>query len=191
MRIKRRGRQLGGLNGYQTGEAFSDLYEYSHLLVFRYICGLRGGPTEEAEDLTAETFFRAWRARDRFEGSRAAAVGWLLQIARRLVIDGYRRLSARGNNVHLDEIDLPTPEGNSEEQTLQNEQRRTLWEMLEVLPIEQREMVVLRYLVGWRVKEIAEHLGLTENNVSVSLRRALQRMRRDWPQYEAEKLNET
>jgi len=190
MRIKRRRRQLGGLNAYQTGEAFSDLYEYSHLLVFRYICGLRGGPTEEAEDLTAETFFRAWRAWDRFEGSRVAAVGWLLQIARRLVIDGYRR-SARGIHERLDETDLPDPDGSSEEQTLQNEQRQTLWNMLQSLPIEQREMVVLRYLVGWRVNEIAEHLGLTENNVSVSLRRALQRMRRDWPQYEGEKLNET
>lgn len=43
-------------------------------------------------------------------------------------------------------------------------------------------MIVLRYVLGWPVKRIAEHLDMLENTVSVNLRRILQRMQRDWPE---------
>jgi DNA-directed RNA polymerase specialized sigma24 family protein len=39
---------------------FKELYERNRLPVFRYIYGLTGGPQAEVEDLTAETFLRAW-----------------------------------------------------------------------------------------------------------------------------------
>ncbi len=45
---------------------FSAFYEWTHLSLFRYIYGLTGGPQEEVEDLTAEAFTRAWRARRNF-----------------------------------------------------------------------------------------------------------------------------
>lgn len=48
--------------------AFRKLYERNRLPVFRYVYGLTGGPQEEAEDLTAETFLRAWKARHDFQG---------------------------------------------------------------------------------------------------------------------------
>ena len=65
-------------------EAFVRLYDRAHLMVFRYIYGMYGGPMQDVEDLTAETFLRAWGARDRFTGDEEAAIGWLFQIARRL-----------------------------------------------------------------------------------------------------------
>src|SRR5512147_1960317 len=70
---------------------FRALYEHNRLSVFRYIYGLTGGPQDAVEDLTAETFLRAWKARHRFEGDLESAIGWLIRIAKRLVIDDYRR----------------------------------------------------------------------------------------------------
>lgn len=165
----------------QTAEAFGELYTRAHVIVFRYTYGLSGGTREEADDLTAETFMRAWKARERFSGSEDAAVGWLLQIARRLVIDSYRRQTVRGPVDGLDELTVAASDSSPEEQALQSEQRRILWALLRSLPIEQKEMLVLRYLLGWRVNQIADHMGLNENTVSVTIRRTLTHLSRSWP----------
>lgn len=91
-------------------EKFRILYEKNHLSVFRYIFGLVGGSQDEAEDLTAETFLRAWKARHRFEGDMDSAIGWLIQIAKRLVIDNYRRSLRATRNLPADPQSIPTPE---------------------------------------------------------------------------------
>ena len=75
----------------RNAESFAKLYDRAHVIVFRFIYSLHGGPPQEVEDLTAETFSRAWKARHRFSGNESAAIGWLLQIARNLVIDAHRR----------------------------------------------------------------------------------------------------
>lgn len=163
-------------------EAFSALYDRAHLTVFRYVYGLCGGPPQEVEDLTAETFLRAWQARERFTGAEDAAVGWLLRIARNLVIDHHRRGRARHEDQDAAPEMLAAPDATPEEQAQQREQWRTLWRLMYTLPPEQREMLVLRYLLGWRVRAIARYLHVPENTVSVTLRRVLLRLRRKWPQ---------
>jgi RNA polymerase sigma-70 factor, ECF subfamily len=174
----------------QDRSSFENLYARAHLVVFRYIYGLHGGPVEEVEDLTADTFLRAWNARGRFRGDEAAALGWLLHIARNRTFDALRREKTqrgqRGVQLSLDEdlveLELPGQEATPEEQASFREQAHILQAVLLSLPIEQREMLVLRYVLGWPVKRIGEHLDLLENTVSVNLRRALQRMRQRWPQ---------
>jgi RNA polymerase sigma factor (sigma-70 family) len=117
-----------------SAEAFSALYDRAHLTVFRYVYGLCGGPPQEVEDLTAETFLRAWQARERFTGAEDAAVGWLLRIARNLVIDNHRRGRARFEDEdHAPEM-LVAPDAAPEEQAQQREQWRTLWQLLHTLP---------------------------------------------------------
>lgn len=63
---------------------------------------------------------------------------------------------------------------------ISREQISTLWQVLKSLPQETREMLVLRYMLGWQIKQVAEYLKMSENNVSVTIRRALQRLKRDW-----------
>lgn len=164
-----------------SAEAFSGLFTRTHLIVFRYIYGLQGGPQETVEDLTAETFLRAWHGRSRFEGNEQAALRWLLRIARNLVIDSYRRGQVRPQTEDLAMTDLPSRNASPEEELLSREQAGNLLNALTRLPPRQREMITLRFILGWRVKDVASHLGLLENTVSVSLRRALERLRQDWP----------
>jgi len=167
---------------YHSAEAFSQLFESAHLSVFRYIYGLTGGPTQEVEDLTAEVFLKAWTARDSFEGSAEAALGWLLLIAKRLVIDAYRKRERQKTEPGIEDLIVAAPDASIEEQTITAEQIEILWSLLQDLPDDPREMLVLRYMLGWRVNRIAAHFGIVENTVSVTLRRTISRLQRDWPQ---------
>lgn len=162
-------------------EAFGQLYERTHLAVFRYIYGLHGGPQQEVEDLTAETYMRAWKARHRFMGNEQDALSWLLKIARNLVIDIHRRKKVRGEETNLEEVMLATLEPNPEEQVSMQDQFKALWISVNTLPPQHREMIVLRYVLEWPVKRIAAHLDMLENTVSVNLRRILNRIQRNWP----------
>ena len=156
---------------------FGELYQHARLPVFRYIYGLTGGPQEDVEDLTAETFIRAWKARRQFDGGADAAVGWLIRIAKRLVIDDYRRRTVRATrSLPAD----PPPESLPEASAIQSEQRRLLHALLAQVPDEQREILTLRYMLGWRIGDIASFVGATENNVSVTIHRTLAKLRAQW-----------
>ena len=52
---------------------------------------------------------------------------------------------------------------------------------MENLSDQNREILVLRYLLGWKVKDIGNHLELKENTVSVYIRRSLSQIRENWP----------
>ena len=167
---------------FPNADAFSQLYERTYLRIFRYIYGLSGGPLQEAEDLTAETYERAWKTRQRFQGDEQAALGWLLRIARNLAIDLSRRRKVRDVDEGFQIELLVDPSTLPEINLIAREQIKTLWHLLDTLPEDVREMIVLRYLLGWPVKQIAAHTQTSENNVSVTLRRTLKRLQRDWPQ---------
>ena len=177
-------RLLGRSRTYLDEAAFSALYDRTYLIVFRYVYGLCGGPAQDVEDITAETYLRAWRARESFTGDGEAATGWLLQIARRLVIDAYRRRSTRPDGDEAPPEFVAAPDAGPEEEAQAREQWRVLWQLLVDLPPDQREMLVLRYMLGWRVNRIAHHFGLAENTVSVTIRRVLGRLRKAWPKEE-------
>lgn len=162
-------------------ETFQRLYVRCHLIVYRFVYGLHGGPTEEVEDLAAETFERAWKSRSKFSGSEQAALGWLLKIARNLVIDNHRRQKSRGFPQDIEEHIIPSSDLGPEDETQVREQVKVLWSLLQALPDQHREILVLRYMLGWRVKNIGEHLNMKENTVSVTIRRAIKRLRQDWP----------
>ncbi len=163
-------------------DVFTRFYEETYLLVFRYVYGLCGGPLQEAEDLTAETYVRAWKTRQRFAGNEQAALGWLLHIARNLAIDLSRRRKVRNTDEDIPVDLLADSNFSPEMDVITREQIGILWHLLGTLPDNVREMLVLRYMLGWQVKQVAAHLRLSENNVSVTIHRALKSLQQDWPQ---------
>ena len=176
-------------NSPSDAEMFIRLYEQTHLSVFRYVYGLSGGPQQEVEDLTAETYARAWKNRQRFNGDDQAMIGWLLRVAKNLIIDRSRRDKVRNVDDAVNIEWLVDPNELPELDIIAREQITTLWQLLGSLPEDTREMLVLRYMLGWQVKQIAEHLEVSENNVSVTIRRALKRLQSNWPHLQ-EKDNE-
>ena len=176
-------------NSLQNAQTFTHMYEQTYLTVFRYVYGLSAGSRQEAEDLTAETFARAWKQRHRFTGDEQAALGWLLRIARNLAIDASRRRKVR------DEEESPSVEFlldrslSPEMDIIAREQIAILWQMMGALPARTREMLVLRYMLGWQVRQIANYLDMNENTISVTIRRTLKSLQVEWP-YVQEKDNE-
>ena len=154
--------------------AFGSMYEQNRSSVFRYIYGLVDGSIDDTEDLTAETFMRAWKARHNFEGNVDASIGWLIGIARRLVIDNHRRNAVRKTSSLHPNLKADSA---TEEEVLVIQQKQRLLDLLNELPTDQREILVLRYMLGWKVNQIAAHLRLSENNISVIIHRTLASLR--------------
>lgn len=170
----------------QDPTAFSNLYDRTQIIIFRFIYGLHGGPIEEVEDLTCDTYLRAWNARLRFSGNDHDALCWLFTIARRLVIDAHRHNKAVNSEtmLRLDETNFDTDPMSEvetpEEQAAVHDQFKHVWRSLQNLPNEKREMLVLRYILGWKVKEIANYLHKEENTVSVYIKRCMEQIRQEW-----------
>jgi RNA polymerase sigma-70 factor (ECF subfamily) len=171
----------------QEPEAFTSLYNHTQLTVFRFIYGLHGGPVEEVEDIACDTYLRAWNKRSSFSGDEHDALCWLFTIARRLVIDVHRHRKARHYQIEisLDESDFemssPNITDTPEVQAVSHEQFTQLWKILQNLPADKRELLVLRYMLGWKVKDIADYLRKEENTVSVYIKRSLEQVRSEWP----------
>jgi RNA polymerase sigma-70 factor (ECF subfamily) len=115
------------------------------------------------------------------------AIGWLIGIAKRLVVDEYRRTVRATRSRHPDVQTEPMPE----QAAIQDEQQKLLLRLVANLPDEQREIIILRYLLGWRVNEIARYMGISENKVSVSIHRTLSRLREQWMEIDSENHSDT
>lgn len=174
-----------GIKSTPLAEAadFSELYESTYPSVYRYIYGLTGGPAQEAEDLCIETYLRAWKNRRQYHGETQDAIAWLIRIARNLVVDTYRYEMSRNDHLanELDDDaladDTPTPE----EHWIKREEREMVLDMLQTLSPQARETLVLRYILGWKVNEIAAYFEMLENTVSVNIHRSLERLKKNWP----------
>jgi RNA polymerase sigma factor (sigma-70 family) len=143
--------------------------------VYRYLLGRTGRP-ETAADLTQETFLQAWRSLDTFD-DRMPLRPWLLRIAHREFLQALRsRRPATydfGTDTQsLDAIaELPDPGAAGWTEAVE------LREALRVLPAEERELVVLHYLEGYRCEEIAQILGIPLGRVRHRLVDARARLR--------------
>ncbi len=169
--------KMGQKPSFIEKEDFNDLYLQTHLSVFRYTLSLLGGPQQDAEDITAKTYFLAWQSRHSFIGDENAAIKWLLKIARNLVIDVNRHLKVRGKHEPPELSNIENLDRTVETRVIFNEQKTILWGMVQDLTEVDREIITLRYFLGFRINEIAAYLEIPENTVSVKLRRILSRLR--------------
>ena len=147
--------------------AFSDLYHKAHRDVFRYALGFLGD-VAQAEDITAETFLKAWDKRLSFTGDQGAALRWLLTIAKRLIINRWHKTQRQPTHISLNNLALADANLQPEQHLIQQEQQAALRRLVATLPHEQQEMLVLRYVLGWQVNAIAAHTGQKANTVSVT-----------------------
>ncbi len=130
-----------------------------------------------AEDLAAETFERAWRARARYQHDRAAFSTWLYTIARHIAIDQFRRNAYR-RDIGLDTLDergasAPAPD----EQAERNDAAVRLRAVIARLPARERELVALKYGAGLTNRAIAGLTAMSESNVGTTLSRVVGRLR--------------
>lgn len=130
-----------------------------------------------AEDLTAETFRKAWQNRHKYDHNRGAFSTWLFSIARRTAIDFFR---SQKPELPIENIsNLPTNDP-SETSIQQQEDLARLTKILSQYSARERELIALKYGAGCSNKEIAIQIGISETNVSTLLHRTLEKIRGAW-----------
>jgi RNA polymerase sigma-70 factor (ECF subfamily) len=132
---------------------------------------------DAAEDVTADTFLKAFRAADRYDPARASARTWLLRIARNTLRDHLRRQRVRRHVPLAAMRDLAADAPSAEERLLWEEEVARLLEAVACLRPADREILSLRYGSGLDTPAMAELLGLREPAVRTRLWRALSRLR--------------
>lgn len=130
---------------------------------------------ELAEDLTADTFLKAWKQFDTFD--RKHPRGWLYTIARNTLTDYWRKKKPVALDESVEIIDEETPT-NEEVLELKFEAKRAAQAIVR-LPKDMKSVVTLRFMQGYSVKQTAEALGMSEANVRVVQYRALKRLRKE------------
>jgi RNA polymerase sigma-70 factor (ECF subfamily) len=132
---------------------------------------------DAAEDVTADTFLKAFRAADRFDEARGSARTWLFRIAQNTVRDHQRRARLRDHVAIGSMRDLAVDAPSPEERLLWEEQVAQLLAAVAELGERDRELISLRYGSGLDTAEVAEILGVREAAVRTRLWRALDRLR--------------
>jgi RNA polymerase sigma-70 factor (ECF subfamily) len=160
---------------YRGGQqpAATELVARHAVAVGRFLLASGAGGSD-VEDLTQETFYRAFRRLDTWR-AEASFRSWLVSIAANLLKDEYRRLKGR-TVVSLDGHDPPDnrdPDANL--QLSEAEQRMRLG--IAGLPRLQREVFLMRVQQGFGYDEIARALGTTPGAARVHYHHAVKRLK--------------
>jgi RNA polymerase sigma-70 factor (ECF subfamily) len=155
------------------GDAFERLYEEHARPLLAFLI-YRTGDAVLAEDLLADTFERALRARWRFDRRRASEKTWLYSIALNCLRDQSRRRRAEGRalaQVHA----LSASDYTGADQGLSD--RDVLVRAMRRLTREQRDVVALRYGAGLTAREIARATGEPLSTIQGRTAKALRKLR--------------
>jgi RNA polymerase sigma-70 factor (ECF subfamily) len=142
------------------------------------------GSFHDAEDLVQETMLRAWKARDRYDSTRASVRTWLYRIATNACLTALegraRRPLPSGLGAPSDDpgapltpaFDIPWLQPFPLDVEARADMRLALVAAMQVLPARQRATLLLREVLGFSAAEVAAQLGTTVTAVNSALQRA-------------------
>jgi len=158
-------------------EAFGRLFDRYHDTVFRFVL-FRLGDRPAAEDLTQETFVRAYRRLSSVSYQGRDIGAWFVTIARNLVLDHVKSSRYRLESSHAEVADVapaslrPGPEN----EVIAGATHAELLRCVAKLGDDQQECIALRFLQGLSVAETAEIMGRNEGAVKALQHRAVRRL---------------
>jgi RNA polymerase sigma-70 factor, ECF subfamily len=154
-------------------DEFERLYAAEAAGLFSFLA-YRTGDRALAEDLLADAFERALRARFRFDRRRGSQKTWLYAIALNVLRDHARRASAEARA-----FERAGPPDAVDSELAQVEHRDEVQRALGVLSPEEREAIALRFGADLTVPEIAKVLGEKLSTVEGRVYRALRKLREE------------
>jgi RNA polymerase sigma-70 factor, ECF subfamily len=141
----------------RTADTFDDFFQ-RHLPLVRAVALARTADSARADDLTQETFLRAWRHFAHLQTCGLSAQrAWLLRALRHVAVDAHRRAEPAA----LEETADAAIAKNDPNALLRLDVARALAELDET----DREIALLRYFVEMNSREIGEMLGMPEGTV--------------------------
>lgn len=153
--------------------AFGEVYDLCFSAVYRYAAFRL--PQEVAEDVTADIFVKAWEKLNSYKPQpHVPFLAWLFQIARRSVIDVYRR------DRQFEEIpdDIPDEDYLNRADTALHRKAtiQTVRTAVDQLPARYRDVLLLSYVGNLPGSAVAQLLHTTEGGVRVLKMRALRKL---------------
>ena len=173
------------VQAYMEGKdsAFDELLARNQQQLFDFILALTRDK-DKADDLFQETFIRAIvKMRDGQYFNQGKFLYWLMRIARNLLIDDVRK-QKKGQAVNISDDELLTvidcghPYKSREDMLVAEELSGHMRQLMDLLPDEQREVVLMRYYQGLQFKDIAEITNVSINTSLGRMRYAIRNMRR-------------
>lgn len=153
----------------QYGGLYPKVYNYARFLLKDPVA---------ADEVTADTFTRAFDKIGFFDASRGTMSAWIMAIARTTAIDHLRRIRRSRRLFSPIRDDVPDPASRPEYDAIAHETRNELLEALSRLSVREREVVSLKFSARLTNREVAAILGWSEGNVGVTVFRAVRRLRR-------------
>jgi RNA polymerase sigma-70 factor (ECF subfamily) len=168
---------------YQKGnqEAISELIDRYKQRIHSTIFFLVKN-TELTEDLFQETFIKIILSlRKKHYNEQGKFLPWALRIAHNLVIDYFRKQKLMPMQYDMEEFSIfdvmPSNGRNASEQMIYNEKIDYVRGLLDKLPFEQKEVVILRHYAELSFKEIAQMLDININTALGRMHYAILKMR--------------
>jgi RNA polymerase sigma-70 factor (ECF subfamily) len=143
-------------------EHFDRIYSYLHMTV---------GNRHDAEDLTTQTFLRMLESIGKFRWGTAPFSAWLFRIAHNLAMDHFRSRRRWQPEEEVPEPDQAEP--SAEEAALQALSSETMFDLIERLSDEQRQVLILKFVFDFSNLEAATVLDKSEGAVKSLQHRAL------------------
>ena len=141
--------------------------------LFRMALRMTQNPAD-AEDVVQETMMKVWSRREQWNQIESIEA-FCLTICRNVALDKMRRMDHQEQSLDatIDAADR-SHFSNPEEQAIQRDRVRMVRQLIAQLPEKQRSCMQLRDIEGKSYKEIAEVLGITEQQVKINIFRARQ-----------------
>lgn len=156
-----------------AGWAFEGIYRALAAPVRRFLVA-QGASDPDAS--TQDVFLRVLRGLDRFEGDADHLRSWVFTVARNQLVDEHRAAARRPVSAGVPAPDGPAP--GSEDDLVDGLDARRIHAVLDTLPSEQREVVVLRFLADLPLAEVAVVVGRSLPAVKALQHRGVARLRR-------------
>lgn len=156
-----------------AGWAFEGIYRALAGPVRRFLAA-QGAADPDAT--TQDVFLRVLRGLDRFDGDADHLRSWVFTVARNLLVDEHRAAVRRPIIAGRPAPDGPAP--GSEDDLVDGLDARRIHAVLDTLPAEQREVVVLRFLADLPLAEVAVVVGRSLPAVKALQHRGVARLRR-------------
>lgn len=157
-------------------ESFGRIFDFYQEKIYRFVY-LKVATGEDAEDITAETFLKAWHHIK--EGKKITSLqAFLYQVARNLVVDFYRKKGAPTESIEDAEITIADRSDLSleEKMTLKSDMAKVEG-ALRMIKDAYREVIVLHFLNELSLTETAKVIGKTPGAARVLLHRGMKALK--------------
>lgn len=166
--------------------AFEELVRNTGRAVYARIY-LDTGDAVLAEDLTQETYLKAWRDLRQLDASTSFR-SWLYTIAHTVVVDAARARSRKKRDEARTAAGVPESAAANDptpaERAAMEEERQRVLALLRTLPADYREVLAMRYLLGEDHDTIARNLGITNGSLRGLLNRGMTMLREAYSKLE-------